>query len=304
VFFVLSGYLITSLLLAEWTRIGKVRLGAFWVRRARRLLPAVVALLIVVLIAGVLLARDAVPRLRGDIPASLGYVMNWRLIFHKDSYLQTFGRPPLLLHLWSLAIEEQFYLVWPPVVALVLWRGRNRKHLMRVALAGAVASSAAMALEFHPGGNPAAVYFGTGTHAEGLLIGCALAAAIPPWRAGISLTQRGRRLLDGMGFVALAGVIALAATMTQTGTFTYRGGLVLADVATALAVVAAVRSGSWVSRALSPAPFIWAGTRSYSLYLWHWPIYALTQPRTDVPMTGWSLVGFRLALIGVAAELS
>src|ERR687894_1117737 len=183
VFFVLSGYLITALLLAEWRTKGSVDVKAFWLGRARRLLPALYLLLVVTLAYAVVFLPGEVAGLREDVIAALGYVTNWYLVLGHESYFEAVGRPSLLKHLWSLAVEEQFYLFWP----LVFWLGvsfgatrwRTRRVLM-AALGGAAISVALMAVLFVPGVDPSRLYYGTDTRAGGLLVGAALALVCTP----------------------------------------------------------------------------------------------------------------------------
>src|SRR5215213_9052352 len=178
VFFVISGYLITALLLAEWRQRGRIDLKNFWMRRARRILPALYVLLVVSLAFAVVFLPGEVARLRGDVLAAFGYVTNWYLIFGHVSYFEAVGRPSLLQHLWSLAVEEQFYLIWPPVLALVLAIGATRlrrRRMLIVALAGAGASAVATALLYAPGVDPSRIYYGTDTRSTGLLCGAAVA---------------------------------------------------------------------------------------------------------------------------------
>ncbi|MGC8633619.1 MAG: acyltransferase family protein [Candidatus Limnocylindrales bacterium] len=198
VFFVISGFLITTLLLAERERLGHIDLRGFWLRRARRLLPALFLLLATTLTLCVLLAPDELAQVRGDTLAALVYVTNWYLVFRQQSYFELMGRPSPLLHLWSLAVEEQFYLVWPLVLTagLVLLR---RRGMLVLSVAGAIGSAIWMAYLYLPGADPSRVYYGTDTHATGLLLGAALALAWTP-RA----TQRaeagpaGNSLLGGL----------------------------------------------------------------------------------------------------------
>src|SRR5215217_1806010 len=178
VFFVISGYLITALLLAEWHQKGTINLKDFWLRRARRLLPALYVLLVVTLTFAVVFLPGEVAGLRADVIAAVGYVTNWFLIFGQESYFESVGRPSVLQHLWSLAVEEQFYLIWPIVLAVGLGFGATRlrrRRVLTVALVGAAASAVAMAIMYTPGVDPSRIYFGTDTRATGLLCGAALA---------------------------------------------------------------------------------------------------------------------------------
>src|ERR1044071_7693356 len=169
-FFVLSGFLITSLLLIEWHSTGNLSLKNFWLRRARRLLPAVWLLLAILPILAVLLARDALPRLKEDIPAALLYITNWVYIVREVPYFEAFGRPPLLQQLWSLAVEEQFYLVWPLLLLFLLHRTRNNRLGIIAATSIMIAiSSTWMALLYQLEVDPLRVYYGTDTRAAGFL---------------------------------------------------------------------------------------------------------------------------------------
>ena len=304
VFFVVSGFLITGLLfdlLGRAPRPGPA-LRQFWSRRARRLVPALVVMVSALCLVAGAVAHDAMPRLRGDIPAALGFVANWRLLFHHDSYFESVGRPPLLLHLWSLGVEEQFYLVWPLVVLLVLrWSRRPARAVGWVAGIGALCSAALMAALFVPGHDASAVYYDTFTHSAGLMIGAGLAAAT--YHRRLVPDPAGARPRAIIGTIALASLAMLMILMGADSTFAYRGGILAASALTALAISVGRYPGP-VQRALSMRPLRYLGTRSYSLYLWHWPIICLTRPTIDVPFSGWELLVLRLALIGVVAEAS
>jgi peptidoglycan/LPS O-acetylase OafA/YrhL len=323
VFFVLSGYLITALLLAEWRAHGSVALKAFWLGRARRLLPALYLVLVVTLAYAVVFLPGEVAGLRGDVFAALGYVTNWYLIFGHESYFEAIGRPSLLKHLWSLAVEEQFYLLWPLVVAFALSVGATRwrtRQVLMAALGGAAISVVLMALLFVPGVDPSRLYFGTDTRATGLLVGAALALVWAPWRAALaprfqSVQRRSRlrrrwgwtapRLLDVAGLVALGGLTLLCLRLGEFQPSLYRGGLATVALFTAVVIMASAHPYSHLGSGLLGCwPLRWIGLRSYGIYLWHWPIFMVTRPGLDVPLDGWPLLALRFGLTLVLADLS
>jgi peptidoglycan/LPS O-acetylase OafA/YrhL len=278
VFFTLSGYLITDLLLGQRDAVGHLRLGNFWLRRARRLLPALFLMLAVVVAWVTLLDRSQLPALRGDVVAAALYVSNWWNIFRHASYFSNFGPPPPLDHLWSLAVEEQFYLMWPFLLWLGLRYVRGRYRLAGLTLVGAALSATVMALLYQPGVDPTRVYEGTDTRAFGLLVGAALAMVWPSRRLGAGLTVRRRLLLDGAGVVGLVVIALLVWRTDQYSVSLYRGGILLLSVATVLVVAALAHPASWLGPALGWKPLRWLGVRSYGIYLWHWPIIVLTTP--------------------------
>jgi peptidoglycan/LPS O-acetylase OafA/YrhL len=284
VFFTLSGYLITDLLLGQRDAVGHLRLGDFWLRRARRLLPALFLMLAVVVAWVTLLDRSQLPALRADVVAAAAYLSNWWNIIRHASYFARFGPPPPLDHLWSLAIEEQFYLIWPFLLWLGLRYSRGRYQLAGLTLAAAALSATLMALLYQPGSDPTRVYEGTDTRAFGLLVGAALAMVWPSRRLRADLTSlrdrhlRRLRLLDGAGVVGLVVIALLIWQTNQYSAFLYRGGIVLLSVATVLVVAALAHPASWLGLALGWAPLRWIGVRSYGIYLWHFPIISLTTP--------------------------
>jgi peptidoglycan/LPS O-acetylase OafA/YrhL len=274
VFFVLSGFLITSLLLGEIGGTGRLDLPAFWRRRARRLLPALIVLLAAVAIyARIAAAPSELNGLRSDAFASLAYVSNWKFIFDGRSYFQAFQAPSPLAHTWSLAIEEQWYLVWPlALLGLLRVCRRRRGVVFTVVAALALASAATAAVLYHAGTDPSRVYYGTDTRAQTLLVGALLAIATAgrePW-----LALDPRRHDRATFLLGCAGALALALMCvgaSSNGAFLYRGGFLLVAVCAA-AVVAAASGNNPLARALSIRPLRAIGVISYGLYLWHWPV--------------------------------
>ena len=285
VFFTLSGYLITDLLLGQYDRTGRLQLGDFWLRRARRLLPALFVMLTVVVAWVTLLDRSQLPAIRGAVVASVGYVSNWWLIAQHSSYFARFSPPSPLGHLWSLAVEEQFYLIWP-------WLLLARAALVRAPRAGtapgpgwpaatlllAAASAVAMAVFYQPGYDPTRVYDGTDTRAFGLLIGAALAFVWPSCRLRSDVADGARRILDGTGIAGLAIIFVLIWRTSEYSAFLYHGGMVLLSVATALVVGAAASPASRVGVALGCA----AAALDRRPVLRHLPV-ALPDHRADDP---------------------
>jgi peptidoglycan/LPS O-acetylase OafA/YrhL len=302
VFFVISGYLITSLLLSEYRKEGRVDLLRFWLRRARRLLPAVGVLIAAVMILAAFFDFGQISRLRADALASMGYVTNWELIFSHQSYFEQFARPSLFRHLWSLAVEEQFYLLWPIVFAACMTRFGHRRLLVGV-IAGALASTLLMLILFDPA-NPNRVFYGTDTRATPLLMGVALAFLWHPDRLRATTGRLAPVALDAIGALALSMVVLTFMTVHDYDLSLYRGGFLLLSVWSALLIGALAHPAAQIGRVVGNPAMRWLGLRSYSFYLWHWPVLALTRPGIDVSLPSPILFVLQLAATTALADLS
>ncbi len=317
IFYVLSGYLITGLLLGEYARRGSIVLSAFWLRRARRLLPA----LLVVLVAVTLLVRfgepaGLYPDFRMSALSALFYFSNWWQIAASGNYFVATGAVSPLTHTWSLAVEEQFYLIWPLVTFAVLRLSRTFARGLRVllalSLAGAAGSALEMALLYHPTANITRLYFGTDTHAQSILVGASLACVLTMVQrrrgetgmAPVAQNAWRKVALTVLGLAGFAGTLAITVEMQGTSSFDYLGGFMVSALSAAGILVAAVTvRGGPVSRFLSLRPLVWFGTVSYGAYLWHYPVF-IELDRTHTGLTGLPLLAARTAATVVLAAAS
>lgn len=331
-FFALSGFLITSLLIAEWQRTSSVRLRLFWARRARRLLPGLMVMLLgVSLYAAFLVPAGTYPDLQADGLSSLFYFANWHFIAAGSNYFVTTGLTSPLLHMWSLAVEEQFYLLWPLIVLGILKMWGSLRVLLVVCVAGALASALEMALLLNPS-DKNRLYYGTDTRAQSLLVGAALAVGLsllaerrrhrktnsstatatatataagmggdPAWAA---TTTVARGVVSGLGVLGVAGSVVLWTLVSPNDAFAYRGGFLLAALATALVLTSVVcAQATFLARCLSLAPVRYIGRISYGMYLWHWPLFLyIDGARTG--LTGDSLFAVRAAATVAVASVS
>jgi peptidoglycan/LPS O-acetylase OafA/YrhL len=294
VFFVISGFIITRSLLNEWQDRGRIALGAFWLRRARRLLPAVFVVIAATLTYALAFQPDAVAKLRVDALFALLYVTNWHLIIDGQSYFESFARPSMLRHLWSLAVEEQFYLIWP----LILFAGLptlRRWGVLALILGGVAASAIGMALLYDSSGDVTRIYYGTDTRAAALLAGAALAFVAGGRGSANGFVKRWGLAL--LGAASLTGLLAAAFWLNDGQTWLYRWGFLAVSLTTCVTILAATRTNAF-SRLLGVLPLRWVGLRSYGIYLWHWPIYMLIWP--DQP-TVLQFLGLTAAVLVVSA---
>lgn len=307
IFFVLSGYLITWLLIDVFERTGTINFRAFYLGRVRRLVPAFLFMVLGIAIGVGLWAPDTIERFLKDLPWALAGLTNWWFIAEQQDYFEAIGRPSLLQHTWSLAIEAQFYVIWPAVI-LFISRRLHVAHVRAAAIAGAVASWATLVWV----GSAAAtssmsashMYFGTDTHSSGLFIGAALAVSWVPKNLHPAVTPSGRWIINGVGFWGLAILTwALFNVSETTGDF-YTLGFLLAGLGTAAVIASVVHPSSILRKPFSLPMMSWLGTRSYGLYLWHWVVIQVLRPGLDIALEGMQLIVFQLLLLGAITEIS
>jgi len=309
IFFTLSGYLITDILLGQFARRGAIHLGRFWLGRARRLLPALFLMLLIV-IAWVTILGPAQPdQFRKAVVSAIFYVNNWQQIAANVSYFARFAPEQPLNHLWSLSVEEQFYIFWPFILLVGLRfiheREDNglRPKLALWTLALAIASSILMAVLYHPSLDPSRIYYGTDTRAAGLLFGAALAMVWPSRRLSKRITFKARRNLDVMGWI---GLLIIAIMIWRTGEFSqflYRGGFVVLSLATVMVLMPLAHPACKLGNIVGCKPLRWIGVRSYGIYLWQTPVIVITSPQGH---HGQSLIRdiLQIAAIFIIASLS
>ena len=309
IFFVLSGYLITRLLLNEVAKTGRIDLKSFWIRRIRRLVPAVVTVVFVTCALCTIFNHVMLTKMRPDILPSLLFFNNWWQIAQNVSYFNALGDPSPLTHFWSLAIEEQFYLIWPPLLFAMVSMHVSKPNTRRVVLGLAAVSALAMMVLYNPAADPSRVYYGAAKHgknAEGKPGEKAdeSAETAPAQPSALVRFWSSPASIDALGVVGLVGLAAMVALTNGYTPFQYRGGTLLCSILTLMVIAACVQPQGMVARALSAEPLVWIGKRSYSIYLWHYPLLLLMNPVANINDTPWWQYILQVLLVVAVAESS
>lgn len=307
-FFVISGYVITRMLLDSIAQSGGLDLRGFYLARLRRLLPALLFMLTTTIIAVGIWAPDTIKRLLVDTPFALTGTINWRLVANEQDYFESIGRPPLLQHTWSLAVEAQFYLVWPLILYFIL-KKFGQKHIPIAALLIAAASGIALlfvsfSIDAANASKVSHVYFGTDTHSIGLFLGAALAVSWIPQNFRVELTRKGQNFIDGIGFVGFAGILATFLLINASNPAMYKIAFPLAGIFGAAIIASIVHPASRFAPVLQNKVLLWIGERSYAIYLWHWVIFQVTRPTVDLAGQAWALYSLRILIVFALADIS
>ena len=307
-FFVISGYVITRLLLDSIEQSGGLDLRGFYIARARRLLPALVFMLVSTTIAIGIWAPDAIKRLLIDTPFSLTGTMNWWLVARHQDYFESIGRPPLLQHTWSLAVEAQFYLVWPLILYFIL-KQFGKKHIPLASLTIAAASGITLllvsfSLDASNASKVSHVYFGTDTHSIGLFLGAALAVSWIPQNFTKTVSRKAQDFIDGVGFLGFVGILAAFLLIDENQPTLYKIAFPLAGLCGAAIIMSVVHPASRFAPVLQNPVFLWIGERSYAIYLWHWVIFQVTRPSVDLAGKEWALYSLRILIVLALSDIS
>jgi peptidoglycan/LPS O-acetylase OafA/YrhL len=307
-FFVISGYVITRLLLDSIAQSGGLDLRGFYLARIRRLLPALIFMVTTTIIAIGIWAPDTIKRLLIDTPFSLTGTINWWLVAKELDYFESIGRPPLLQHTWSLAVEAQFYLVWPLILYFVL-KKFGKKHIPIAALSIAAASGitlflVSLSLDAANTSKVSHVYFGTDTHSFGLFLGAALAVSWIPQNFKITVSKRAQNFIDGVGIFGFIGILATFLLINESQPTLYKIAFPLAGIFGAAIIMSIVHPASRFAPILEFKPLLWIGERSYAVYLWHWVIFQVTRPSVDLAGEDWALYALRILIVFALADIS
>ena len=306
-FFVISGYVITGLILDSIERSGGLDLRAFYVSRIRRLVPALVAMVFFTTLFIGVYAPETVRRFLADLPYVFTGTMNWALVNREQDYFESVGRPPLLQHTWSLAVEAQFYLIWPLVLLFVL-RFFGKRNISFVALAIALASGVALfiySIQIDIKESAVShVYFGTDTHSIGLFLGSALAVSWKPQNLTKEITKRAQDFVDLIGVFGFLGLLSTFLFINESDPTLYRIAFPLSALFGCATLISVVHPASRFAPILSTKPMIWIGERSYGIYLWHWIVFQLTRPTLDLVGDDWALYSLRVLIVFALADIS
>jgi peptidoglycan/LPS O-acetylase OafA/YrhL len=307
-FFVISGYVITRMLLDSIAQSGGLDLRGFYLARLRRLLPALLFMLTTTIIAVGIWAPDTIKRLLIDTPFALTGTINWWLVANEQDYFESIGRPPLLQHTWSLAVEAQFYLVWPLILYFIL-KKFGKKHIPVAALSIAAASGIALLLvsvsiDAANASKVSHVYFGTDTHSIGLFLGAALAVSWIPQNFRVEISRKGQNFIDGIGVIGFIGILATFLFIDASNPAMYKIAFPLAGIFGAAIIASIVHPASRFAPVLQNKVLLWIGERSYAIYLWHWVIFQVTRPTVDLAGQAWALYSLRILIVFALADIS
>ena len=307
-FFVISGYVITRLLLDSIQERGGLDLRDFYLARIRRLLPPLVFMIVTTSIFVGLWAPDTTKKFLTDAPFSLTGAMNWWLVFNQQDYFEASGRPPLLQHTWSLAVEAQFYLIWPLILLIVL-KYLGKKLIPAAALVIAATSGVALMLvsfqiDAANSSKVSHVYFGTDTHSIGLFLGAALAVSWIPQNFNLQVTRRAQDFIDGIGVFGFIGILSTFLLIDETKPTLYKIAFPLAGLFGTAILISIVHPASRFAPLLRNKALLWIGERSYAIYLWHWVIFQVSRPQVDLDGEDWALFTLRILVVLALADIS
>jgi peptidoglycan/LPS O-acetylase OafA/YrhL len=307
-FFVISGYVITRLILDSINQSSALDLREFYAARLRRIYPAFIFMVVCTIIFIGVWAPEAIKRFLSDLPYALTGSINWLLVARHQDYFEAIGRPPLLQHTWSLAVELQFYLIWP-IILLTVLKYFGKKNIARIALLIAITSGVtlflvSLQLDQSNAQQVSHIYFGTDTHSLGLFLGSALAVSWIPQNLSADIEKRAQDVVDAIGVVGLLGLIAAFLFIDEANASLYRIAFPLAGIFGCLVIISLVHPASRFAPLISSAPFRWVGQRSYGIYIWHWVIFQVTRPSVDLTGQSWALYLARVLLVLALADIS